>query len=402
MPNQPSYWSNPTLKEHLVTVTRCRAAGEVFEVGIKENVVRPEGGGQAGDQGTLLVQGKRVRFIDTVLRDGETTLVAEQPVQVVGATTLEVDMEWRKAMMRNHTAEHIFVGSLRRMVPDLQPGYIWIDGRHGTVEVTGRAVTIEQMTTAEAEVQRVVSLNVPVTSDVVSSDSLDPSVRTREGVTSKHDMLRVVRVGEFDSSACSGTHVLNSGDIGFFKVIDYKLEESGARFEFMAGDGATELASRLLNMVLMRKHDFPFEYDQLGAVLDRAKTLLAERNELLEGFEQIMTERPLAEDVKGIAFFHEYLPGFDTGRMKHVVKKISLKGPTAMLLFSPGEKCNIVFAINELRVTAEEIAGQLIRALHGKGGGSRDLYTGGLTGVRQPRETYEQLVGSLRQLLSGL
>ena len=49
MRNQPSYWSSPTVKEHLVTVTGCRAAGEVFEVGIKESVVRPEGGGQAGD-----------------------------------------------------------------------------------------------------------------------------------------------------------------------------------------------------------------------------------------------------------------------------------------------------------------------------------------------------------------
>lgn len=402
MRNQPSYWSSPTVKEHLVTVTGSRAAGEVFEVGIKESVVRPEGGGQAGDQGALLVQGKRVRFIDTVLRDGEIALVTEQPIQVEGAATLEVDMEWRKAMMRNHTAEHIFVGSLKRMNPDLQPGYIWIDGRHGTVEVTGCALTIEQMTTAEAEVQRVVSLDVPVTSEVVSSDSLDPSVRAREGVTSKHDLVRVVRVGDFDSSACSGTHVLRSGDIGFFKVIDYKLEESSARFEFMAGDRATELASRLFNMVLMRKHDFPFEYDQLGAVLDRAKTLLVERNELLERVEQIMSERPVSEDVKGIAFYHEYLPGFDTGRMKHLVKKMSMKGPAAMLLFSPGEKCSIVFATNEIRTSAEEIAGQLIRAMHGKGGGSQDLYTGGLTGVRQPRETYEQLVGSLRQLLSGL
>jgi len=402
MEGQKIYWSNPLVQEHRVTVIDCRPTGEGFEVGIREDVVRPEGGGQAGDRGTIRPGNKEVPFVDTVMREDGVTLITHDPVAGHTQATLIIDMEWRRAMMRNHSSEHLFVGALRRRKPQLQPGYIWIDGRHGTVELLGLPVTVEDILSAESEVQHIVAMDFPVTSEVVSSSTLDSSVRVREGVTSKHEKLRIVKIGDFDSSACSGTHVLTTGDIGLFKVIDYKLTDSSVRLEFLAGERASEFVSRVFNAALTRKYEYPFEFDQLGAVLDKSKTAWSERNELLDAIEQMVIDRPFSSHVGKTLFLREYLPAFDTNRMKHLIKRMPLKGPSVVLLFSPGEKSSFMVVTNDIPARAESIVSDTVRDMGGKGGGSMDVYTGGFIGLYDPRRLYELLAKGIESHLASL
>lgn len=389
-------------REFRVTLQDCLPAGKLFEIGIRENVVRPEGGGQAGDRGELRIGKNAISFVDTVMREQGVTLVTRKPVTGRTEATLVVDMAWRRAMMRNHSAEHLFVGALKRQKSQLRPGYIWVDGKHGTIELDGASVTLEDILAAESEVQHVVALDVPVTSEVVSSSTLDPSIRVREGVTEKHQQLRIVKIGDADSSACSGTHVLTAGDIGLFKAIDYKLSDSSVRVEFVAGQPASELVSRVFNAVLTRKYEYPFEFDQLGAVLDKGKTAWTERSELLDAVESLIVERPLTREIGSISFVHEYLPGFDTNRMKRLIKKMHLTGPSVVFLFSPGEKSNIIVVTNDMTGPAESIAGDMVRLMGGKGGGANEVYTGGFVGVHNSRELYDQLVAGLESRLTDL
>jgi alanyl-tRNA synthetase len=398
----PLYWTDPLVREFRVSILECQSVGKSFEIRIREQVVRPEGGGQAGDRGELKIGKKGISFADTVMREKGVTLVTQLPIAERTEATLVIDMQWRRAMMRNHSAEHLFVGALKRLKPQLQPGYIWIDGRHGTVELTGASVTVEDILAAESEVQHVVSLDVPVTTEVVSSSKLDPATRVREGVTSKHDELRIVKIGDSDSSACSGIHVLNSGDVGLFKVIDYKITDSSVRLEFVAGEAASELVSKVFNAVLTRKYEYPYQLDQVGAVLDKSKTAWNERNELLDAVERLVIERPLTKIVGRVSFVNEYLPGFDTNRMKRLVKKMHLVGPSVVFLMSPGEKSNFIIVTNEIAASADDIAGTIIKQLGGKGGGSNDVYTGGFVGVHSPPELHQQLTAELESGLVNL
>ncbi len=398
----PLYWSDPLVREFKVAILDCQPVGKSFEVRIREQVVRPEGGGQAGDRGELRIGKKSIPFVDTVMREQGVTLVAQQPVTGHTEATLLIDMDWRRAVMRNHSAEHLFVGALKKLKPQLQPGYIWIDGKHGTVELIGGSVTVEDILTAESEVQHTVSLDVPVTSEVVSSSKLDPAVRVREGVTSKHEELRIVKIGDADSSACSGTHVLRSGDIGLFKVIDYKLTDSSARLEFVAGEPAFELVSSVFNAVLTRKYEYPYEFDQLGAVLDKSKTAWSERNELLDTVERLVNERQDSKQIGRVSFVREYLPGFDTNRMKRLVKKMHLTGPSVVLLMSPGEKSNFIIVTNDITVTAGSIVSDIVKQMGGKGGGSNDVYAGGFVSVHDPMDLYEQLTTRLESCVANL
>ncbi|MHA1741217.1 MAG: alanyl-tRNA editing protein, partial [Candidatus Thorarchaeota archaeon] len=79
MPQHYIYWEDPLESEFRVTVTSCRRTERGYEITIDEHVARPEGGGQAGDRGTLEVGGAIVRFVDTVEDNGSVVLICEAP-----------------------------------------------------------------------------------------------------------------------------------------------------------------------------------------------------------------------------------------------------------------------------------------------------------------------------------
>ncbi|MHA1248255.1 MAG: hypothetical protein ACTSPE_13085 [Candidatus Thorarchaeota archaeon] len=400
MPQHYIYWEDPLESEFRVTVTSCRQTERGYEITIDEHVARPEGGGQAGDRGTLEVGGAIVRFVDTVEDNGSVVLICEGPVEVGAEASLKIDMQWRRSMMRNHSAEHLFVASMKRVHEGVELGYIWIDGDHGTVDVHASDITFDEILRAERMVQDIVAQGLPVHTSYVTRDELDRSVRAREGVAQKHNEIRVVAFGDYDRSACSGTHVLSTGDIGLFKVINCKFHEDKIRVEFLTGESAVRLVSEVFNAVLVRKDSYPFELEQLGPILDRSKRILTERNELVAKVEEMICTNPSWEKVGTAEFLAEYLPGFEPSDLRRIVKRLPLEGACAVLLFSPGRKSNLVFATNDMPREAREYVGPVVEELGGRGGGRGEVYTGGFTDVEDPLSFFDELQRRVRKRVS--
>ncbi len=229
---------------------------------------------------------------------------------------------------------------------------------------------------------------------------MSSAVRAREGVSEKHQVVRVVKVGGFDSSACSGTHVANTRELGLFKIIDYKMIPGGLRVEFVTGQRARQELTRTYNELLSRKHDYPFEIGQVGAVLDKARVSTIQRRELIEKVEQLLTEGPKVEEIANVRFLHEYMAGLDSKAMRAIVRKMKLEGPSAALLYSPSRKPTFILWTSELSGEAKDYVQDTVERLGGKGGGSRDVYTGGFSDVDSPEEIYDQLVAGIRKSLS--
>ncbi|MHA1927079.1 MAG: hypothetical protein ACTSV2_00715, partial [Candidatus Thorarchaeota archaeon] len=308
---------------------------------------------------------------------------------------LKLDMDWRRGMMRNHTAEHLFVSSLLHINSDAELGYIWIDGNRGTIEIIGDSVTFEQIIQAETKVQEIIEYDIPVESRLVESLDLDVKVRAREGV-SKYEAVRIVSVKGFDHSACSGTHVSKTGDIGTFKVIDYKLSKEDARLEFATSSKALEALSQIYNMVLERKHDYPFEIMQLGHILDKSKKSIDDHRELLDEIQSLLSQSTVTESIKGVSVRLHYLPGFSAQELRETIKKMDHEKVSLTLLFSPGIKCNFVIWMNGLDTNSAATISEIVRKLEGKGGGSRSSYTGGFSDVSSPKELFESFTDAVR------
>jgi len=400
MNDTPPYWTDPGISEFKVTIKSVRKFDDRYHIAIEENVIRPVGGGQAGDRGRLKTGNLSVTIHDTIVDSGEVVLVTDEALTEGDKGQLDIDMEWRSSMMRNHTAEHLFVSIIKSQYENISVGQLWIDGRHGSVELIGVGLDYDTIFEAETGVMRIIEQDIPVKSDYVDSSSLDQSVRSREGLTDKHSKLRVVSVGDMDSSACSGIHVTRTSDIGFFKVLDVKMSEKTTHVEFVAGLKAAVLISSLYNVILQRKYSYPFEMEQLGAVLDRAKLAIEDKQKLIEKTTQLITRGATIELVADVSFRYEYLPGYDASSLKILANQLSTAGPTVILLFAPGSKSQVILRVNEMVQEASKYISDSVTRLGGKGGGKGDIFTGGFVDVEDPKRLYESLVVEVRKLIS--
>jgi alanyl-tRNA synthetase len=395
----PPYWIDPLKDQFLVTIADSKPTEEHFETTIEEDVVKAAGGGQAGDRGILRINQEEIVVRDTMQRDGVVMMLTEKGLTRGVKATLIIDMNWRRSIMRNHTAEHLFAAALKERYPSLKPGAMWIDGNHGTVEMVGAKVDLQELFSAEKSVQNTILRDIPVSTEIVKASELDKSIRARESVEAKHEMVRVVRIGDSDAAACSGTHVLRTGDLGIFKLVDYKMEEESVHVEFLTGNRAVTILYDLFNAALERRRSHPFELEQLGAVLDRGKRVTSELAKVLEKMEHLLNRGPTVEDIGGTSFRHEFLPGFEVNSLKRVLKNIKLDGPSAILYFAPGEKCNLVFWTNDLPREAAIYINDAVTKLGGRGGGSEQVYTGGFSNVDNPEKIYDDLVEQVRAQL---
>ncbi|MHA2602409.1 MAG: hypothetical protein AM324_009800 [Candidatus Thorarchaeota archaeon SMTZ1-83] len=393
------YWIDPLKNEFPVLISACDPHEGQFAAIIQQKVVRPAGGGQAGDRGTLLVGEQEIRFIDSVTIDEKTALITEKHIPAGSSAVLFVDMEWRRAMMRAHTGEHLFAAAIKKKNEGVKLGYIWMEDDRGTVDFEGVDLSLETLIEGESDVQGIITEGIEVKTEFVKASELSSEIRAREGLSEKHDVMRIVGVGGHDSSACSGIHVINTRDIQVFKITDVKTNPEGVRVSFLTGGRAIDETSRIYNLVLSRKDEYPFELEQVGAVLDKAKGLLSEKRSLSEKVMKLLTEGPSVENIGEVSFLHEWVPGLDSKSMKTVLKKMPMEGPTAALLFSPGEKPTFILWVSELKLEAKDYVQQTVEGLGGRGGGSREVYTGGFGESESPEEIYEALVAGIRETL---
>ena len=396
----PPYWNEPTRSNFDVSIENIKQVGESYHIRIKEDVIRPSGGGQAGERGNLTIDKSHIQIIDTKRESDGTVLVSGEKPPFGNRGELEIDMEWRLSMMRHHTAEHLFVSCIKKKKKETAVGHLWIDGNHGSVELLGQDMDFETVLKAEAEVLDIIERNMYVESHFVDSSEVDSTIRTREGLTEKHEKLRIITIGEIDSCACSGIHVSHTKDIGFFKVLDVKKKERSTHIEFTTGVKAGHHVSDIYNIALQRKYSYPFEMEQLGAVLDKAKLANDIKQKMIEKIIELLTESPSAEQIMGVNLRHEYLPGFDSRALGDLANQMVSVTPCVLLLFAPGTKSHFILRVYNMPQEASYYISDAVKQIGGRGGGKADLFSGGLAEVENPVEVYEGLIHSIRDMIN--
>lgn len=400
MNDTPPYWTDPEIGKFEVSIKSAKKLSDSYHIEINENVIRPAGGGQAGERGRLFAEGRSVTIHDTIGELDNVILVTDNPLAEGTKGQLEIDMGWRFSMMKNHTAEHLFAWIIKTWNEDISVGELWIDGKQGSVELLGAALDLDTIYEAEQNVMMIIEQDLPVKTDFVESSSIDSSIRSREGIAEKHTKLRVVSVGDLDRSACSGIHVTRTGDIGLFKVLDMKTSKKNTRIEFSTGMNAANIVSTIYNMALRRKYSYPFEMEQLGAVLDRAKLAVDDKQKLIEKTNHLLSSGATVEYIAEVSFRHEYLPGYDASSIRFLVNQLSTTGSTVILLFAPGRKSQIILRVSEMPQEASEYISKPVMQLGGRGGGKGEVFTGGFVDVEDPMKLYEDLVSEIRKVLS--
>ncbi|MCI4436493.1 MAG: alanine--tRNA ligase [Ignisphaera sp.] len=214
----------------------------------------PEGGGQLGDSGYFRVGDKVYRVVDTkkvgnvVVHILESADGLKEGVEVVG----EIDWSIRFRRMRHHTATHIILGALRRVLGD----HVWQAGAEKT-EYKGRLDVTHYKLPSREEIEKIESL-----ANSIVDAGIDVNVyylhrneaekkygfTLYQGGVPMTPVIRVVEIPNWDAQACFGTHVRNTRDVGAIKIIHVeKIADGVVRFEYVAGTALTDFTKNLEN-----------------------------------------------------------------------------------------------------------------------------------------------------------
>ncbi len=193
-----------------------------------------ESGGQVGDTGTIVDEDTLLNVSDTQKIDGvylHMTTVVYGKIAVGDILTIEVNEMRRVSVERNHSACHLLQAALRATLGK----HVEQSGSHVDVDRVRfdfshfAALTDEEIADVESRVNAHILLAQPVEITVT-----DLATAKAQGATALFgekygDSVRMVKMGNFSTELCGGTHVANTGNIGLFKIISESSVAAGTR-----------------------------------------------------------------------------------------------------------------------------------------------------------------------------
>lgn len=361
-----------------------------------------ESGGQVGDTGVLSSGAGCLDVSDTFKMGGvffghAGRWKGVQPLRTGDALDAEVDVARRQSIVLNHSATHLLHAALRKVLGThvtqkgslVAPDRLRFDFSHFKPVSRDELAQIE--TLVNAEVRRNVEAEIR---HMAYDDALAFGAMALFG-EKYGDEVRVLKMGEFSTELCGGTHVNRTGDIGLFKIVSEAGVASGIRrIEAVTGAGALAYVSeeerRLgeLSQLLSTSGDDVTE--KLRQLLDRQKKLERELESLRAKAAGTMTGdlANSARDIHGIKVLAARLEGLDAKALREAVDQLKqqLVDCVVLLAGAADGRVALVGGVHGKalgRIKAGEVVAYVAGQIDGKGGGRPDMAQGG--GVDKPQ-----------------
>ncbi|WP_456422987.1 alanyl-tRNA editing protein [Thermococcus sp.] len=397
------YYSDPYLRETTARVVGVRDLGNgLVEVLLDRTIFYPEGGGQPSDRG--LIEGDGFTIEVTTVKEMEEIwhrgVIKGRLPERGEEVKLKLDWDWRYENMKNHTGQHILSAVLKRLY-DLDTTGFQIFEHYNKIEVNGE-LDWEMITRAEVEANRIVSEGVPVTIEEFKYLPDDIVKTLRKHVSKVTDRIRIVSISDIDRTPCGGTHVKNTSEIGFIKVLRfYRKSKNLWRIEFVAGNRALRALNELLADYWKALDEMP---NKNRPLLERVVELKSEVESLEKNIDELRHE---LWRWKGLALINR---AEEMGHYNVVslVERWPMKDAQAFAVNfvkeNPGSilllasKRYVLFAKNEeVEVSMKELLAKVIEELGGKGGGTDNLARGKVEA--EPEDVLDVAKEKLRELI---
>ena len=350
-----------------------------------------EGGGQIGDTGTIYKEGFMATVYDTKKTDGvyvHVCTVANGEVKVGDTVCADINDSRRDAICRNHSAAHLLQASLRTVL-----------GSH--VEQAGSFVSEDicrfdfthfaALTSDElARVEALINANIMVANEIVTKET-DIDTARAEGAMALFgekygNVVRMVKMGNFSTELCGGTHCNNTGRIGLFKIISESSVAAGVRrIEAVTGAGVLRLIAEkdaLLTktaseLKVQNVSDLPKKATAMQEELREAKREIDSLNSKLAStkIDGILAN---AKAVKAVKLIAARVDDMQADAARNLADDIKAKYADSVVVLAvvAGDKLNFVAGAGKDAIVAGAHAGKLVGAIAaicgGKGGGRPD------------------------------
>ena len=400
-------------------------AGDLVEVVLDQTSFYGDSGGQTGDTGWFTSP------------DGNTTVAEIQgcvlPVQGVRAhkallkenlavgdrVRTVVDAERRNSIRRNHTGTHLLHAALRQVLGThvkqagsaVHPDRLRFDFSHFA------QVADEEL----AEIETIVNAQVLANTEVATIEDVPIDVAVNEYHAmalfgEKYgDKVRVVKVGEFSTELCGGTHTRATGEIGLIKIVSEGSVSSGVRrLEAISGFGSLAAFRRdyevgkLVEQLVPSTDNLPEAFrGRLAQQEDELKRLRRELEEARMKSAAGALDEALsrAVEVKGVRLVTLRADALERGQLRTLVDNLKQKlgeGVVVLASAQPDEKVALIAGVTPglvKRIQAGKLVGAVAKLVGGSGGGKPEIAEAGGKDQSQIDAALQAAAGLVGELL---
>jgi len=357
-----------------------------------------ESGGQVGDRGVLQAGGaanEAVFEISDTQKQGDHFLhkgvLRRGSLNVGDAVSAQVEADNRHAIMLNHSATHLLHAALRAVLGDhvTQKGSL-VSAERLRFDFSHNAPLSQQEVQAiENLVNQQIMQNHLVSKELMSMDQAMEKGALALFGEKYGDEVRVVRMGEFSTELCGGTHVQRTGDIGLFKLLTESGIASGVRrVEAVTGQGALAYIAREEGVLREVAELFKSNADNL---IDKARQLVDNNRRLEKELAQLKVKLASASgndiadgaiEVSGVKLLVKHVQGFNSKTLRDTVDQIKNRLGTGVIVLANTDdgKVSLVAGVTKDltdRVKAGDLVNEVARQVGGKGGGRADMAMAG-------------------------
>jgi len=415
--------------------------GDEGEIILDHTPFYAESGGQVGDRGWLYsddhntvvaevkgcyspIQGVRAHQV-----------ITKQPIRVGDKVDAIVNADIRESTMRNHTATHLLQAGLREVLGKhvkqagslVAPDHLRFDFSHFT------SVADEELQDIEDLINREVLRNEKV--EVIENVPIDVAINEYKAMAlfgEKYgDRVRVIKIGDFSTELCGGTHTAATGEIGLIKVLKEGSVSSGVRrIEAVTGEGSLrhfrrdhQLESVVASFVgptlsqKTRKDGAPSSPDVLASPAEALKLELDKKDSEIKRLQRELdqarmksassTVASVADKIKnihGVKVLAHRVDNLERAQMRTLVDQLRDKLGSGVVVLGSANNGNVALIVGVTkdltsRIQAGKVIGKVAERVGGKGGGRPDLAEAGGKNPEALDAALGEAYGVVEQLL---
>jgi alanyl-tRNA synthetase len=399
------YYHDSFLYEFDAEVLDVNAADSRRALILDRTAFYPTSGGQLFDTGWIVAGDNKARVTEVAEREDGTILhLLEVPDAIPEGARVRglIDIDRRRDHMQQHSGQHVLSAAFLRLfnLPTVS-FHMGVDSC--SIDLDAKNLTQEQVQAAETLGNDIVTQDRPVGIRFVTQEEAQ-GLGLRKLPPVEREKLRLIHIHDFDLSACGGTHVASTGQIGCILLRKIEKVRQGWRVEFVCGRRAVATARRDYNALaesasLSSSHlwDVP---QQVRKFQEEVRAFRKEGERLLEEIAGLYAHQLLHDtpDDNGRRVAVRVLPERDLAFTKLLAQKLTRSGSNVIaLLGSTSGQPVLVFSQSSGQpFDMGNLMKEVLARLGGRGGGSKDLAQGGPAKVELIEAVLREVADQLR------
>lgn len=374
------YYQENTKTDFDARIIAIQTTDDGWIVQLNQSAFYPTSGGQPHDTGTI--NGIPVTNVWED-QDGEIWHLLETDPGEIHIVRGSIDWPRRFDHMQQHSGQHLLSAVCAEKFGANTIGF-HIGSVTNTIDLNIENLTDDEINLIETEANNLVWENKPVSIRYVRGEEINQlPIRKKPKVTGE---VRVIEIHQVDFSACGGTHVSSTGEIGLIKIVGKEKYKQGVRLEFLCGGRALQHYQENLATLYRISADLSIHPSELPAAVNRFRKEIVDSHRKIKEIQKAYLPYEaeniwqMASKTGGLRRIHAHWVGRDYDDIRIIADLLRQHEKTVLLLaLTEKDKVRLICTRSNNLVDFDSawVLKQALDLLGGRGGGSAEYAQGG-------------------------